>query len=260
MTGLPFEQPAHVSDGVNTESSFIGDSGVRGFLDCAPDPLRYSAATRVPGEATGMLCDRIPRGSRVLDIGCGTGSISMLIREECSAEVVGIEPDAARAEACARRGLNVRCGLWDHAAASELGKFDVVMFADVIEHVQDPVALLELAASALTPRGIVVVSTPNVAHWTLRLALLRGRFDYAPIGIMDATHLRWFTRKTLHRVLRAAGLEVVDHDWTNGAWMDCYSGGLTRVARGRLRTLVKIAPDLFGCQHIVVATRSTEAL
>lgn len=232
-----------------------GDLSARGFVSEMPDSLRYAASTRVTFEATGMICSRVPRGSRVLDVGCGTGSISSLIIAECGAELVGIEPDPDRAAACRDRGMEVVCGYFDDETADRLGNFDIIMFADVLEHVPDPVSLLERAAKHLTPNGRVLVSVPNVAHWTVRWALLRGRFDYQPIGIMDATHLRWFTSRTIERVLTAAGLSVEDHDRTSGAWMYVYRHFPARFRARWVRALVRFAPDLFGCQHIVSARR-----
>ena len=230
-----------------------GDLSARGFVDSLPDPLRYSASQRAAWEATGMICDRIPVGARVLDVGCGTGSISSLIVSECQAELIGIEPDPERANACRALGLNVVCGYYDDETEASLGAFDVILFADVLEHVADPVSLLERAARHLTPTGRVLVSVPNIAHWTVRLALLFGRFNYQSIGIMDATHLRWFTSRTVSRVMSSAGLSIVDRDWTSGAWMNVYYR-LPRVIRARsIRHLVRLLPNLFGCQHIVTA-------
>ena len=236
-----------------------GDLGTRGFLDREPDPLRYSAATRQPNEATGMLCDRIPLGARVLDVGCGTGSISALLASECHATLVGIEPNPERADACRTRGLNVENGYYDEETATRLGAFDVIVFADVLEHVSDPASLLELASRHLTPNGIVLVSTPNVAHWTVRTALLRGHFDYQPMGIMDATHLRWFTSRTIRRVFESVGLDVVDHDWTSGSWMQSYRHVPRSLRRNGVRALVRTLPDLFGCQHIVTGAPRNSA-
>ncbi len=88
-----------------------------------------------------MICARIPIGARVLDVGCGTGSISSLIAAECQARVVGIEPDPERAAACRARGLQVVCGYLDDDTAESLGTFDVILFADVLEHVPDPASL-----------------------------------------------------------------------------------------------------------------------
>lgn len=233
-----------------------GDLSSRGFVSEMPDAQRYSASTRQEYEATGMICERIPRGARVLDIGCGTGSISSLVIAECDAKLTGIEPDPERAAACRARGLDIVCAYYDDETAAQLGAFDVIMFADVVEHVPDPVSLLERAAQHLTPNGRVIVSTPNVAHWTVRLNLLRGHFDYQSIGIMDATHLRWFTSRTIDRVVEAAGLTVDEHDWTSGTWMSVYRGIPSRFRKSLVRSLVRIAPHAFGCQHIVVAQRS----
>ena len=234
-----------------------GDLSARGFVDDVPDSLRYSASQREEWEATGMICTRIPTGARVLDVGCGTGSISSLLIAECKADLVGIEPDPDRAAACRERGLNVSCGYYDDETADSLGAFDVILFADVLEHVADPASLLERAARHLTPTGRVVVSVPNIAHWTVRRSLLFGRFDYQPIGIMDATHLRWFTSRTITRVMASVNLSIVDHDWSNGAWMTVYHR-LPAASRARwIRRLVRQWPDLFGCQHIVTAQRSS---
>ena len=238
-------------------SSRGGDLSTRGFVDEMPDPLRYSASTRTEWEATGMICSRIPSGSRVLDVGCGTGSISSLVIAECAATLVGIEPDPERAAVCQARGMDVVCGYFDDATATALGEFDVIMFADVLEHVPDPTSLLERAARHLTPRGRVLVSVPNIGHWTVRARLLAGNFDYQPMGIMDATHLRWFTSRTIESVIRAAGLQVVEHDFTSGAWMSEYRRIPESVRSGLLRRAVRTVPGLFGCQHIVTAQRAS---
>lgn len=233
-----------------------GHDGTRGFLNCQPDSLRYSASVRTIWETTGMLCDRIPAGARVLDIGCGTGSISSMIARECQAVVSAVEPNAERAEAARSRGIAVTCGVYNEESAEALGEFDVIMFADVLEHVSDPVSLLELASKHLAAGGVILASIPNVAHWTVRVRLALGNFDYQPLGIMDATHLRWFTTRTVRRVFAAAGLRVTDHDWTSGSWMPEYSvlRFSERLRRLGLRRLVRAFPDLFGCQHIVTAT------
>lgn len=236
----------------------VEDWSARGFVDASPDPLRYSASARAQWETTGYLCERVPNGARVLDIGCGTGSVSQLIKQECNADVVGIEPDSRRAEACHKRGLTVECGYYDEERARRLGEFDVILFVDVLEHVPDPVALLELARCYLKPGGRIIASIPNVAHWTVRLALLRGEFRYAPMGIMDATHLRWFTIDTIRRVFHAARLQITEYDWSSGEWLDVYKHRpwtfipANRRA-GALRRLVRARPGLFACQHVVTA-------
>src|SRR5205823_7166679 len=88
------------------------------------------------------------------------------------------------------------------------GGFDAIVCADVLEHLRDPAAALAAVRHALAPDGEVVISIPNVAHLWVRLSLLAGRFDYAERGILDRTHLRFFTRRTLLALLARAGLAV----------------------------------------------------
>jgi len=80
--------------------------------------------------------------------------------------------------------------------------FDGVVFKDVLEHVADPAALLRDARSLLRPGGRVIASIPNVAHWTVRLRLLFGHFDYTPTGLLDATHLRFFMEASVRALFR----------------------------------------------------------
>ena len=89
-----------------------------------------------------------------------------------------------------------------------------MVYADVLEHVLDARALLSAARPLLRPGGEVVVSLPNVATWTMRLRLLSGDFTYGDSGILDRTHLRFFTRRSARALLRASGLEIVAEDVT----------------------------------------------
>jgi SAM-dependent methyltransferase len=90
------------------------------------------------------------------------------------------------------------------------GPFDAIVYGDVLEHLSDPRAALVALDRTLAPGGIVIVSVPNVAHLWVRLSLLAGRFDYADRGILDRTHLRFFTRRTLVAFLHSAGLTVAE--------------------------------------------------
>jgi O-antigen biosynthesis protein len=88
--------------------------------------------------------------------------------------------------------------------------FDVIVFGDVLEHLRDPLPTLRQARTMLSPGGSVVVSVPNIAHGSVRLALLRGKFPYGPLGLLDNTHLRFFTRDGLEDLMREAGLVMID--------------------------------------------------
>jgi methionine biosynthesis protein MetW len=244
---------------MSVESPAVGES-TRGLTAANVDPLRYDGHNLDRRESTGLICDMVPIGSRVLDVGCGTGSMSMLVRDTRQATIVGIEINSARAEVARQRGLDVHVGALDAEAAVALGQFDVVLFADVLEHLLDPVAILETAKLSLRPGGAVVASTPNVAHWMVRWNLLRGRFDYQPLGIMDATHLRWFTRSTLQSLLETAGFRMDRYEASAGLWMPEYRKSLPwrwmrhRVKERIVEAGVKRYPGLFGCQHVVKAS------
>lgn len=89
-------------------------------------------------------------------------------------------------------------------------RFDVIAFGDVLEHLRDPEGALVKMRGLLTPEGYVVASIPNVAHRSVRLSLLFGEFNYADAGLLDRTHLRFFTRKTIELMMAEAGFRIVE--------------------------------------------------
>jgi 2-polyprenyl-3-methyl-5-hydroxy-6-metoxy-1,4-benzoquinol methylase len=161
------------------------------------------------------MCRAIGRPRRVLDVGCGIGQNGAVARAR-GAHVVGIDRSSASlARAAARLNEIVAADIEDEASvASALNgrTFDLVLLGDVLEHTRDPLAVLARLMPYVEEEGRVVVSLPNIAAWTVRANLLRGRFDYEPSGILDRTHLRFFTRRTAAELVRAAGLEVLSVD------------------------------------------------
>ena len=224
------------------------------------DPLRYDGHTDAPQEVARMLADLVPVGSRVLDVGCGTGSVSRIIADTRNVEIIGIEPNSRRAAAARARGLEVYDERFTPAVLQLLEPFNVILFADVLEHVADPGSLLQLAQRALLPGGRVIASVPNVAHWSVRVDLLRGRFDYQPFGIRDSTHLRWFTADTVRSLFETNGLRVISLQHTAGVTLPDYENRrpwrwMSRDRRNAIvRALACRFPLLFGCQHIIHAT------
>ena len=202
----------------------------------------------------------IPPGARVLDVGCGSGEIAAIVRDRCSAQVVGIEPDPQRAERSRGRGLQVYLADLNQALIHELGPFDVVLLADVLEHLSDPQAMLLLSREALRPGGAVIISVPNVAHWSVRANLFfRGKFKYEPSGIMDATHLRWFTEASIKSLVASSGFKVAEYRATANAQLidnACRRplSWLPASYRSRfLRLASRCWPTLFGAQHVLKA-------
>ncbi|KSW29254.1 bifunctional 2-polyprenyl-6-hydroxyphenol methylase/3-demethylubiquinol 3-O-methyltransferase UbiG [Cellulomonas sp. B6] len=148
----------------------------------------------------------------VLDIGCATGYLGSALAEQ-GCTVTGVEYDAEAAERAREVMSEVVVADLERSDLTELfpGRtFDVVVLGDVLEHLMHPEQVLASAVRLLAPGGSVVVSVPNVAHGSLRLALLQGRWDYRETGLLDRTHVRFFTRQGVADLLRAAGLRPVD--------------------------------------------------
>src|SRR5581483_7796174 len=154
-------------------------------------------------------------GLDVLDVGCGFATTSQEIQKRGN-RVTGIESSAeAIAVARTRIGEVIESDL-QRAVLSAGRTFDVIIFADVLEHLAWPVGVLRRYTELLKPGGTVIVSLPNVGLWSVRLALLFGRFRYQDTGVLDRTHLRFFTRGSAVEMLREAGLEPVRRTFNPG--------------------------------------------
>lgn len=158
---------------------------------------------------------RVPAGAAVLDVGPWTGAHGRHLMQHAGAVVDGVESDA---EAAAVAGADYRAvivgSVEDEAVQARLAgsDYDAILFLDVLEHLRDPAAVLRTARDWLRPGGRMLCSLPNVAHWRVRLALARGHFDYAESGLMDRTHLRWFTRSSARELVTGAGYALTWED------------------------------------------------
>jgi len=150
------------------------------------------------------------RNKQVLEIGPATGYLTEILRSRgCRVWCIENDPEAAKiaAQFCERMVVS---DVEKIDLVSTFGdqRFDVVMFGDVLEHLVEPRAALARVATILKPEGYVVASVPNVAHGSLRLSLLRGEFRYTELGLLDRTHLRFFTRETLADLFQQAGYAI----------------------------------------------------
>ena len=151
----------------------------------------------------------VPLGARrILDLGCASGALGAALKARQSCEVVGVESDPAYARDAAERLDRVEVGDLNLFEA-DLGRFDCLIAADVLEHLVDPWSVLTRWAAALEPGARAVISLPNARHWELlREVAVRGTFPRRPAGIFDATHLRWFTLADVYGLCDAAGLTL----------------------------------------------------
>lgn len=155
--------------------------------------------------------DLVPADARiVVDVGCGAGAMGAALKSERPGiEVRGIEPNADAASRARAVLDDVAVAPGERAMPPSWPTPDCVVLADVLEHMVDPWGALRDWRSRLAPGGSVVVSLPNVGHWSVVEALSTGRWDYADDGLLDRTHLRFFTRATAVEMLEEAGFEIV---------------------------------------------------
>ena len=164
-----------------------------------------------PNTSYAKIRELVGSGKRVLDVGCGPGNLATILSRMGNV-VVGIDKDDGALAAAQRVCERTIAADLDDAELGELvadERFDVVVFADVLEHVRNPVKLLTSSRRVLREAGCIIVSIPNVAHGAVRLALLRGRFEYQQLGILDDTHLRFYTRESVLRLLSESGFAAV---------------------------------------------------
>ena len=145
------------------------------------------------------------KGKDVLDVGCGFATTSQFIQQRGN-RVVGIESNADAVAVARTRIAEVVES--DLQALPNVGKFDAIIFADVLEHLAWPVGVLKKYADLLKPGGTIIVSLPNVGLWSVRLGLVFGRFRYQDSGVLDRTHLRFFTRRSAIEMLRVRRLQT----------------------------------------------------
>ncbi|CAM3951094.1 class I SAM-dependent methyltransferase [Smaragdicoccus niigatensis] len=175
---------------------------------------RYKAPApnaMAPNNSHAFALQMIGWSKRVLELGAACGDMTQALKNQ-SCEVTVIEYDEQnRAELEGIADRTIIGDLNDPATLDALdGPFDAVLAGDVLEHLLEPGRVLKQVSRLLAPGGRIVVSLPNVAHHDVRLALLEGRWDYAPLGLLDSTHIRFFTRKTIRQLVASAGLMIVD--------------------------------------------------
>jgi len=200
----------------------------------------------------------LPPGGRVLDVGCASGGLLALLRTRAG-HLAGLEVSASAAQAASSIADHVVQGaLADPELPFEAGSFDLVVLADVLEHLPDPAAGLARAKDWCRPGGAVLVSVPNVAHWQARVTLLRGRWPQTDSGTFDSSHLRWFTRDALGALLAGAGLREVELHAIVPALRNhapARAARLTAPLEPTWQALGRRAPGLLGYQVIGIGRR-----
>lgn len=208
-----------------------------------------------------QIIELVGGNKTVLDVGCATGYLAQALGAR-GCTVSGVEYDADAAEK-ARPFL-------DHLVVQDLvtldvesafgdRRYDVIVLGDVLEHLADPVPVLARLTTLLAPGGSAVISVPNVTHGSLRLALLQGRWQYRELGLLDRTHLRFFTRASLMALLADVGLSALEVRTTTldplGSEVEVDPASLP----DGIVDWVRVQPDATAYQFVVRAVRDDAA-
>ncbi len=205
-----------------------------------------------PASTHTLLLERVPVNSKVLEIGTASGYLGEYLIAEKKCEVWGVEPVKEQFEDAKNYGytkllnLTAEQFLLDSNFAGE--KFDVILLGDVLEHMVNPEIVLSGLTKYLKPSGRIVASLPNVAHFSIRIKLFCGKWDMVDAGILDRTHLRFFTRKTMLEMFGKAGLDILECRPTNGA-MERF--GINKLF-GVGKKLLFFWPTFFAIQFVFV--------
>jgi len=183
-------------------------------LPATPDVAYSAKSGRYFTGVRRAFLDALPAnpGARLLELGCGNGNTAACARAE------GKCGWCCGVELCEAPAAEARSKL-DHVVVGDIenlvldlppASLDVLLMSEVLEHLRDPAAVLSKLRPLLRPGAIVLAGSPNVCHYSVLLMLLRGRWNYEREGIMDETHLRWFSPVTYRRLFEEAGY-VVGH-------------------------------------------------
>lgn len=174
-----------------------------------PDEI-VDAILSDPAHPLSCIAELVQDGNKILDIGAGSGVLGrVLARKGLNLVVDGVEPNAFAANLARRYYRNTYVGLvqefYDQISAVQ---YDFIILADVIEHMPNPQEVLSDLLKHLSPKTKLIISVPNVAFGSVRLALMNGNFDYVDSGLLERTHLRFFTKTSLNHFFSIVGLKV----------------------------------------------------
>jgi 2-polyprenyl-3-methyl-5-hydroxy-6-metoxy-1,4-benzoquinol methylase len=234
---------------IDTVRHRLGELGFgRGDLGQKDEPYEFKPS---PESSHAAVLELVPDGERlrILDVGCGPGWVAAELRRR-GHHVTGV--DLVADEMIDQRTDRFFAADVEGGLPAEVGDgYDVVIAADVIEHVRDPDALLADLTGRMDRDGVVIASVPNFAHWYPRLRVALGRFDYDQRGILDRTHVRFFTRRSFRRTVENTGLSIVA-ERSAGLPLDVLGvgGPLGRAVAWIDATSRRVWPTLFAYQFV----------
>ncbi len=200
---------------------------------------------------------KLPDQSKVLDVGTASGTLARMCATK-PLRLFGVEPNADWAQIASPLYERIWVGTIEEIDQGCLSGYDAVVLGDILEHLPAPEQVLQKLVSQQSPDCLFIISVPNVANLWVRLNLLFGRFDYTDRGILDRTHLRFFTRKSLVAMVANTGLSMLSIQATPIP-LELVSSFFNSAPGRFLHTLLaqwtKLMPSLLGYQFVVEARK-----
>jgi GT2 family glycosyltransferase/tetratricopeptide (TPR) repeat protein/2-polyprenyl-3-methyl-5-hydroxy-6-metoxy-1,4-benzoquinol methylase len=241
----------------------ILEAAERVAVTVAASPSRPIPPAYDPGYfefARPELIELVPADARdILDVGCGAGRLGAALKARQPCRITGLELDAVAAAAARTRLDEVHIGDVEGKLLPVLPEsFDAVICGDVLEHLREPLDFLRRLRSCLRPGGVLIASVPNVRHHSVVRSLLEGNWTYEPAGLLDRTHLRFFTRREIEKLFLRAGFEVESLSTVPGTgyseWDAKGRPGEVKVGRLHIGGLTTDeAQEFYAYQYLVVA-------
>lgn len=195
---------------------------------------------------------RIPKTTKtILDVGCGTGQLGKVIKENIDCRIVGVTYSESEALIAEKYLDKVLVNDLNHFDNSSIGEFDCIICSHILEHINYPENLLRSLQNNMNNSSIMIVALPNVLHLRQRLEFLKGNFKYTDGGIMDRTHFRFFDWQTSRELLENSGYEIINSEGTG-----CFPlMGLRKIIPAKVsssidRIATKKSPGMFGFQFV----------
>jgi O-antigen biosynthesis protein len=209
--------------------------------------IKYNSLNTNPFSVHKKIIHFIGQNKKVLDVGCSVGNLSKeMMQNNC--KVVGIEFDPNAAQEAKSYCQEIIIGDVESIKLDQKYEnyFEVIVFADILEHLKEPSSVLKKFKKYLKDDGYIIISVPNIANWKIRFKLLFGNFDYDEYGILDNSHLRFFNEKSVKKLINDAGFKISSFDLT--------VGDLKRFPKF-FHYLGMIWPNLFAFQFLVIAQK-----
>lgn len=216
--------------------------------------------TNKPQNINQLTTSLVPKNSRVLDLGCGNGALGEILQKKFNCQVIGVDSNS-KLLSVAKRKLNkiILGNLDENETLYKIAKepeFDVIFASAILEHLQKPELVVKKLSKRLKKNGFFLITLPNVAFWQIRLNLLFGKFGYTHSGILDKTHLHFFTIKSATAFLKEEchlSVHKLEYEFPPTPIIHKIARLIPRFGQKLENSLHKNFPNLFAYQIAIVA-------